>query len=63
MSAENRNEEYKHIKEISEADKLVENFDIIYIDASKVYRINNNDVVAVDVKSERFKVACRKSYV
>jgi hypothetical protein len=53
MSAQNRKEKYVHIKEISEADKLVEDFDIIYIDSSNVYRINNNDVVAIDVKSKR----------
>ena len=60
-SAEYRKEKYKHIKEISEADKLVEDFDIFYIDSSNVYRSNNNDVVSVDVKSERLKWLAEKA--
>jgi hypothetical protein len=61
MSAENRKEKYRHIQEITEADKLVEDFDIIYIDSSNVYRINNNGVIAVDVKSERLKWLIEKA--
>ena len=53
MSADSRKEKYAHVRETSEADELVEDFDIIYIDSSKVYRITSNDVVAEDVKRER----------
>lgn len=54
ISAENREEQYKHIKEIIQADLLINEYGIVYIDNSEVYRVNNDgDYDCVDVKNER----------